>query len=557
MPILWRLQVLGVNGIAKPSLDLDDAVAGLESFSVDAAGSCGEASFTALPSAINVEPRDVITLQYSSTTSAAFQNVYRGVITSAGSTRAPTLQAYRAVGLKQRAYELRATDRKVPGGDVATVAGWVLSIYAGVVGGDYAIGIGTSPAFPPLGFTIGDRFPQLQSVGDFVDELVGMVGAFIVPAGQAYVYSGVTYTAGETVPPVRWGVNAAGIPFFVRPTGAPITFREDDRATRVVWRPRDAEQVSDRVVLVYASEYAEGTSRPWGPESAQAIGYPLAVTVGTGDLNAARMVVLANPIDYMADETANGVGSGDVMNVTNAFDGNVETYAVYGSLQTGRLTSGAGFSYDSDNEAKYGAIAEVTYTPNGNTRGTSEFNLRVIAILLAGGGAVAGILTMRTPPDGEGGLRTLYLPLLPLADVAATVMDVELRVDGAEDVQVHTIRIWLPDRLVAERIAQGFMQPIKDEVGQIEYQGLLLPTTTLATPASTRSKALVTMNETGEVVEVVVERFETSITTQQGVVTRVYVGQAFEADLEAERIVLERLAERVATRPVVRRGGTM
>jgi len=246
MSVQWKILVWEPDGTPRNDVTVADAVFSLESFSVSPAGSCQEANWMMLPSAVNVRARDIIQLQTSA--GGAWTPRFKGTVVMAGNPRSSEVQSYRAVGLKQRFYERVCTQARVPGGDVAT--GMAANAYLGL---PTLVGVNPGLNAPAVTFQLGDRFPALESYGELFDALAATVGQFIVPAGTSYVYDGVTYTAGQTVPAVEWGVDATGQAFFRRPHAAAVNVSEVDTNARVEWVPTNAENVVDAPVLVYAS----------------------------------------------------------------------------------------------------------------------------------------------------------------------------------------------------------------------------------------------------------------------------------------------------------------
>lgn len=549
----WRIQVLAADGSAKPTIAGDDQVAGIDSMQLDPAGSCGEATLTAIAGAIDLEPRDVITVQYSLDGFTTVKgNLYRGYITSAGTTRGSRLQRYRAMGLKQRAYEIPLTQRRIAGGDVAVMA---KALFDGplepafVVGADNLLG-----ALPALGFQLGDRHPRLQTAGDALDDLADTVGAFTVPPGETHTYGGRTFFAGELVPAVRWGATATGRWFFHRPLGQ-TSLNENGRRVEVGWSARDAEEVADRITLVYASAYngdPQVVNFPAGDSVPSPVAQPLSYTAGTGTLRAGLVQTLEAPLDFMADGITSTDHAGpNVINGANAFDGNPATYAEFDQDGPGNppgfITATA--------QGATGAIVLIDiefsasrfYTP---IAGWLPPNARIYLNVRTSGGTLITTLAYEFDPDP--GVRRLFaLPAMVevTADPTLTPGRVDAVVSGAQAVRLYELELWTIDQPTADRLGQAFTRAPAAEVAEVRYRGLAPVTGLGGTPAASVATLRLTTAEGDELV-LPIERYDAVITPDEGAVVTIHAGQAFNAEQQAERTVLERLA-----RAAIAKGG--
>lgn len=544
MAFAWRVLVTAPDGSPKPTIGVTDAVARIDSLTTDGMGSCQEAIITALPSAVDLAVRDVIEVQYSldggSTWEAA---VWKGYVTSAPDARNARLQTYRAVGLKQRLYERVITAGVVAGGDVATVAYGLMNsaLALGIEGFDLPFG-----GFPVLGFTVGDRASGLETFGDALDAMAAQVGAFTVPTGESYTYDGRTWTEGEVVPAVRWGVDAAGRGYFARPTADPVAFSEADRRVEVAWAPVSAEQVNDRVTLVYASELTSGgVLRVGDQEDFDQVVVPLYAQAGSGDLQADRVVVLDGPLDFMEDAPVVQTWGGPITNPANAFDGNPATFAEF---------SGGGAFLQVRSNYATGCIVRVRLRINDQTIGISATatppNVEINMSFLNGLSQVAS-LTYLIQPTTTPAERLLVLPFLFPASIASTITAYRTTIFGASGVRCFSLESFTPIAADIPRLAEAFTRVPQPAVAQVTYYGLL-PVPSSFVAGSRRPTATVT-DLAGAPVTLNVERYELSFTADEGVVTRVYAGQAFQSDDEALRVVLERLARRAVAEGGARR----
>jgi len=243
MSLTWRLVVLHADG-SSHVYQAESDVLRLDSFDVTPAGDCGEALLTVLGSSVVLPPRAIVTLE-TSPDGSVWTPRYRGLVVVAASTRTLQPQTVKLVGLRQRFYELTVEAARVSGGDVAAMAHEVLDALT------LPFSLSLPASFPDTGFQFGDRFPQLETVGAFLDALVEAVPQFVVPVGGSYTYDGVTYGEGEVVPGVEWGVDAAGLVFFRRPASSGVSVSESDAGVGVSWGQVNAESVVNAVRLVY------------------------------------------------------------------------------------------------------------------------------------------------------------------------------------------------------------------------------------------------------------------------------------------------------------------
>lgn len=534
----WRLQVFDHAGAAKPTIELDDAVASLESFSSDPMWSSGEATFTALPGSIDVEVRDIVRLIGSDDDFATLgMPLYQGVIVSAGNARASRLQRFRAIGMKQRAYEVTLFDRVIPGGDVAVMGTTILTAAAARINGA-ALPFG---GFPNLGFQLGDRYPRLETAGDAMDAIVATVGSFVVPSGETYTYDGVTWTAGQTVPETRWGANTTGQFILARPRGPTLAFNESDPLVRVDWRPNDAEEVVDRVTLVYASQYNgdprvvnAGFAQPEIPTPT-----PLSATASKAGstLAADRVVNLDAPLDFMQDGITSTSSSGAIVNPANAYDGNPATYAQFPADGPG-TPAGTMTAIASPAEGAI-VLLDIMLTTASfyDSLGFEGNNANItVSVQTSAGATVTNLYYNFAPALNER--RTFALPITAEASATGTPGRVSVVVAAAEGFRLYNLEILTIDADAATRLAEAFYREAIEGVAAIDYQGIL------DTGLASRAEHVQVTTIDAATVTSRVERFEVSFTVDEGVRTTIYAGQGYDAEQEAQRVILERLARR-------------
>lgn len=256
----WKMVVLRDTGAGSTTITYDTAInaPAITEFRliVRADGSCVEGSFTGRPASLDVMPRDIITFSSIHDDGAGGTielELFRGYVTKSGIADQQDLRTYRLVGLQQRFYEQVAGVDVIAGvstpgvyyeQDVAAMANEIIVDYQGQVLGITGVDI---PA--PINFTIGDRVPNYQTVGEFLDDLVASVPELLVASGATYVYDGVTYGAGELVPGASWGVRADGTIFFRRAVGTG-TVNGSSPNVVVDYQDVDAEEIVTKTVLV-------------------------------------------------------------------------------------------------------------------------------------------------------------------------------------------------------------------------------------------------------------------------------------------------------------------
>jgi len=561
MSVQWKILVWEPDGTPRNDVTVADAVFSLESFSVSPAGSCQEANWMMLPSAVNVRARDIIQLQTSA--GGAWTPRFKGTVVMAGNPRSSEVQSYRAVGLKQRFYERVCTQARVPGGDVAT--GMAANAYLGL---PTLVGVNPGLNAPAVTFQLGDRFPALESYGELFDALAATVGQFIVPAGTSYVYDGVTYTAGQTVPAVEWGVDATGQAFFRRPHAAAVNVSEVDTNARVEWVPTNAENVVDAPVLVYASgmvdagwrrgEYHQGGEPPMGanptvwtqPMPVQ----PLYVTpIAATASSTQALVMIDGALDHMTLHSSwTLMAQAGMSNNANAYDNNLTTYATGDSstfearvvVRSGNL----GVPAEGIVRVRYQPTYPVaSYFPG------DAWRPRLIMEARSPGPVNVGVAYARAEyelpvPAGIPSVMDVYYPfLLPAVMTAADrAAATEIRVgvwmyqeSGSVTYapRLYNIMFYSVNAAAAARLATSFSRAAASDPAQVTLYGSFgaVTQTMNLTPA------------TGSALTVPIERVEYGVTVDEGAFTRYHVQQAYDADLMAQRVVLEQLARRATT----------
>lgn len=564
----WRLLVTSPDGDPKPTISIDDAVASLDAFDVDGMGNSLEATITAKPSAVDLGLRDVVTLEARGPV-GSWVPYYRGIVTIAGNPRSSGLQQYRLVGLKRRFYEVTCPLSFVPGGDAAAMARAILDALTLPIGASF-----DASDAPDVGFELGDRFPALESVGDALDALAVTVGAFVVPVGESYEYDGAVFGEGALVPAVRWGVTADGRVFWRRAVEASSHVTEGAPGVRVEWSEAQAEEVADCVRLVYAAgtNLDTLTRADRLPDDFNAEAIPLApvfrplsrvFSIEQGDIdevlglrgtealnaNAEKVVTLDNPGDLMTrvENIAWLASTNESLwaDLENAFDGDPGTYA------TNSVVASVGQFFVGDELAQGGpfttgeAILHLEFRVFDQGSSVWPLYAKVWSLWLNAtvpDSQVAVLWEFGGNENDDDRYVSLIVPLLVPAQTADGYPPTRLNVYAIlpANTRLYRFGVLVPDGDVggvgSKRVATTLAQLPTTAASLITLPGLHPPSTWVA---------LTTRDD--DLVEAPVERVEYRITRDAGAITAVHVGQAFDAELEQQRVILERLARR-ATR---------
>lgn len=538
MSFQWRLLVTSEDGTAKPTITVDGAVASLDSFDVTPAGVCLEATLTVQPSAVSIAPRDIVTLETTDGTSG-WQSRYRGMAVIAPNPHSPDLATVRLVGLKQRFYERTLEARVIAGGDVAVMA------HAALNSMPRPVGTVLTTAFTNTGFQLGDRYPNLESVGAFLDALAETVGPFIVPAGETYTYSLTTYQAGERVPGVEWGVEANGSIVFRRPQRITRTESEATPGTQVEWAPANAEEIANQVRLIYLSGIDESRVRGWTTDSDSNPQPPLwvplssvPVTAPSSERAAEHVRVLEGPMDYM-EPTGSIVVDGAVVgwsNPNNALDGDPNTFAEQNNDLATRLQFGTLFPAS---VARQGGLWYIEYD---RLHGDNRKQL-ITQFMGAGMGRRRLVYDLDAGEEPDDRVR-VALPQLPHvnADMSLTQYmtgNISI-VQEAPYARVYMVQLFVPDvntigaPSVSLNLAQALIRDVAPTPARVSVNGV----------QGIAARMNVNTASGSSITGLRVERIEYRITTGEGARTTYHTGLTFDAELESQRIVLERLARK-------------
>ena len=544
MALTWEIEVLNPAGAVKASYSPSDQVVRLDSFEVFAGGDCGEANLTAIAGAVDIQPRDIIIIKTRPVGPTAFTLRYRGVCVLAGSPEGVDPQRFRFAGMRGRYYETTTPTARLAAADVGSMAHALM--VALNEGPGLPAGTGGWQSIPTTGFMVGDRYPALESVGETLDALAETVGAFIVPTGETYTYDGHTYAEGDTVPAVRWGVIPNGALKFRRTNPvAPLAVSETNDDVVVRWQGVSAEDVVDRVRLVYAAGYVTERLEKFLLERDESLGFytnpsgaaiPMSRVFTSGDdFHSERVVPIEGPRDYMVRHSDTQAAEEDQWTNSEwakAFDGNDETYA-----ESAPYFEPATLEHRISGYPE--AIVYLDLDLIGPTRHVEvliEYQRTIIfprAYMVYGFHAV----------DANDPTRIrVAIPALPPSEKAGQSWSAlrAVLMTSSFDVRVYRFDTYVPDvdqgGTASEKLASGFFRGLPPAVASVELLGIHDPVENVTlTPASGNPA-----------IELHIERTEYAISTERGATTTYHAGQPYEGDLMAQRAVLEALAARAA-----------
>jgi hypothetical protein len=551
------------TGSPKANMTPARGVFSVDEYSIAPDGNCLEATFRLVPTQIvdvlgnptTILPRDTMVIETRPNPSTAYTVVYAGYVALAGNPRSDNVETFRCVGHKQRFYEilLARGSAEIPSDDVATMANTVYTkLFQNALFPEIS-GTGGFSA-PLLGFTQGRRFPQLESIGEAFDALAATVGRFVVPTATTYTYDGVTFNAGDVVPPVTWGVRANGQVFFRRALPNVSALAETDDNVDVTWPAISGEEVVDDPLLVYypgmdtrritdlrLRNLTTQASRDLEPLFQPMFYRPLTPNPTQ------RLVQLPEPGPYLLNWfPAWTVNANTFSNPDDAYDGNPATAATGTAASVGgpfiQLVIGGR------------SVAEPFVVRLDASFGDTSGIQVDIALNASVSGQTQSYVIQFIPesPPEAGALTRLSIdfPVLFQSEVAqlaetgfwnftynVTIQAIDGPNGDGGTVSVFDFRPFVPalpgNTEVADQLVQAFRRPIVQEVTDVKVFG--------NEPIRTQIDLT---PEVGSVIEVPVERIQYSITTAEGITTTYHAGQAFDGELVSERVVLEGLARR-------------
>jgi hypothetical protein len=543
-----RVFLINVDGDGI-TIDTSNGLFSIDDYSKTPDGNCTEATFRCVPknAQFPITPRSVLFIQTRPNSTTSFTTVWRGIIVLAGNPRSDKVEVFRAVGLKERFYETLLTkDPVIKSADVAVMAEQVIDGFARAQNRGLSFGgLSGTKDIPTVNFTFGDRFPLLESSGAALDALAASVGSFIVPTGDTYAYDGVTYTAGQVVPKMTWGVRGDGSIFFKRLAPNAVSVDETDLNVDVTYPALSGEELVDAPVLVYypGVDPAQFTSNRLQNTSGlftaiEPVYYPICVrpTQTRANGSGQRRVQIPNPDDYIVSIRSQIYS--ETGPTTDMLDGNPATF--------GQLNSATSINYLLNTvEAGIVLRMDIEY---GNTSG---FRGR-IDVFVGGAGARSFNSFFTLQPQDSFVRRQLdFVFPVPLQWFLANNVDFGtdpigygingFYIDGPNGsggvVNIYDIRPFAvrtsTDNSVALQLQSLYAMEPAEAVTTVKlFSDEPLHTQVDLTPVG------------GGLIEVPVERVQYSVTTAEGVTTTYHAGQPFDGQLVSERVVLEGLARR-------------
>lgn len=541
MSFTYRVTIREPNNTLRGTFTPTNQLGDLGEFEILPGGICGDGQFTLLRSAITVGLRDLVLVE-TSADGVTFTPLYLGTVVQIPNPRTDELGVVRTVGLKQRLYETTVQETILFSGDVGKLFRDAMAGLALPQGVTF-----TNTNAPLTDFTTGIRFPKYESVGALADALAQQVGSFIVPTSTTYTYDGTTFTAGQTVPPVVWGVTATGALVWRRPLGSSLSVSENDLNTRIEWLPIQSEQLVNRVNVIYATAFDLSlfeVASVTGTTGAGTLSVPDPIPIrrvfsapGVTNATAATInAVVPDPLTIMTQSPSIGYDTGDVWTTPEEMvDNNPATYGeklgggavLFGPKTFNSTTTRIGDGFGQGIIIfQYSSLAEIT------------FELEVVNAVIN----QVPILYGRLPPTGALNI-TNRVGLLVATPNPATFENLPqglgstLLIDTLDDVRIHLVQGFRPDvdaGATRDRaFAESFFTTEKSAVSNVRISGIgaVAPRLTIA-PLS------------GASLTATVARIGFTLTTEGGAQTVYYVEQAFSADEEAQRVVLERLSRR-------------
>ena len=593
MSVVWRLVVWDADGSNERSYEvggvgLEGRIASLDSFEVFPGlgswfGDCGVATWTADPRAIDIPPRALVQLRAVGA-DGILTTWWKGVVVQIGDSRGERLSAYRAVGLAHRLRETVVPYSVLPPWeagatntqhepthdlhDVAYGAVWRANVEGLLPAGFMWIG-GMYGSAPLTGVLTGPRYPGLETFAALLDDAAALAPAFIVPAGGTHedTHHGVTYTEGEVVPPVTWGVDRWGVLSWRRVPDLIERVLESDPRVRVEWGDVPSDEVVNVVRLAFAATDVNEVKRAeYGGEYLPPASKPLSVQYGSGlalpvGERSERLVWLDNPVDLMRPAllVTQAEAHNDWVNGAYALDGNPISFASYDGAAVDRaygdrVTEAAGVAFrvedlpfgtgegewpESPGVTRPGFV-EIRYASDGATAIQVQATARALTNGVAG--AISGVTSWwydleSTNTDEEIVPRTVLLPIVQHAasptDPTALLSAV-VRVYFSTGLRIYRVRAWVVDDEIASAVAQGYEREARTHAAVVERLGLHEPVTVLEVE-----------DLQGGVTSDRVQRIEYRITSQEGLATAYHLGTAHEPELETEGVILRRLIKRV------------
>lgn len=541
MSFTYRIKVHQPDGTLRDTYTPSDELGDLANFDIDPIGICGDANFNVLPQEVEILPRDIVLLE-TSDDGTTFTPLYLGMVVQAPNPRAYELSAVRCVGLKQRFYEINVELARVSTADVAAM--FTAAVNSITLPPLVTFASGNAPT---TGFQLGDRYPKFESLGELADALAETVGSFVVATGT-YVYDGKTFAASSTVPQVRWGVTATGALVFRRSVAAPLARSETAPDVDLEWLDVEVEEFVNSVDLVYGSAFdlqlfkvarvvpTFGLGGQFEPDPLPIVRRFDAAGV-TGATRAGKVVVVPDPLAIMTQTPQLGLDTDPDLwtNLDRAVNNNDNDFA---NKDGPAFMEVRARSFNSPTTRQGDGFGQGILTIRYSSLEDIEFQMEVANDVL-GGKFLVGVL----PATGDlDRVQTVGLLVAQPKEVGlegtipyALNSTLELFTEG--DVRIWSIRAFAPDvdrgATRDRRFAEAFFTRLSTGVSSVRQIGLQ-PFAGEMTITPVIGGAFTSF----------VERVTYSITRARGAETTFYLDQAFLAGEEAQRVLLERLAQR-------------
>lgn len=489
---------------------------------------------------LDLRPRDIVTIASVLEPGSAFaaKVQYVGWVIEAGDRRDPNVTEWRLASGQWRLGELIETSVLLPAGDIAN--------QARAVAANLPVGVSGWPVeidhIPLQGFTVGVREPRLETKAEALQALAELVPGFTVPTGESYTYDGVTYDAGDEVPPTTWGLEPAvfaldpNLHVFFRRASGTLVLDEVVDALSVTWDAASGIDVIDRVHVLLFDRPNDGVqavfrgAAPDAPFAPVQHTYTAPATPGTGtplSSVAAGVVVPVNALDalrrgsYVATATRTNLS-----NAGQAFDTDVDTFEsnpnpgfVSLSRRASLTTRGARILYSS--------FAELTFQVSMQA-GSKSVTFRTRLPATDGDKAYGVILAPPTQELLDDGLTAVYV------SVTASAADVAT----ADAVRIYELENLVLDTSAAEAIAVGKVRYAAQQAGEV-----IVPNR-LAAPAPRVELTLADAS----VVAAPAALFEYSITREAGFETLVRLNRDLPVAAYTERAALTARLQRLEVR---------
>lgn len=550
----WRLLVYDPDGTHRAVLDHTDPIDRV-AWSVRGDGDCLEG--VVVGRGLDLRARDIVAVQVTPTPDgdvADAEIVFWGWVVTVGDLAHHDLTEWRLVGGSARLREVVNRRYRVPGGDLAAMAGAIVSRFT-------ATGTLTSqlpPGFvfpsgerPALGFALGDRDPHMETIGETLDALASAAPGFVMePGTPAYAYDGVTYRVGDVVPAVTWGVRAGGEKgtpvspeariYFRRPRG---TLKLDERQDRldVAWEPIAADAVVDSVVVIVADRPTDNAAEARASGHANSEYLPLAYELANAlaqPYHAWKRVEWQS-MDALAEVAWGSItSSAGIANAANAFDSSATTWAhntthvqpaLTCEVDTAAVAVKVRWSSHVDVTLAFERTGMITYRWNLGSTGGAQKEVLLVAPRLPGLVSGASVtIVCGGHWEMQGGLP--------------------VPVDVPEDsLRIYDVRAYALNADVLDRVARSHLRPPPERVATVTVPNRIV------TPQPNLELRLAS----GQKLTAQLATVEASVTREHGFASLLRLGQELPASLQAEKDLLARRTDTPEARetrlPLVKR----